>query len=262
MDATKLGELAESMGAIGLQQPVILRECSTGYEIVAGHRRLLAARMLDWANIRAIVYPEDWRDADAAMIHENVVREELNPAHEAILYAQLIETRGLDEAALCALVKRSPDYIASRVGLLRGSRDVMEAVRSGEIALAVASILNKFPDDSMRRYYLDAAIRAGTSAKVVRQWLDLYNAQGAQITSAQYQEGVARVAEAHTEPTSIQCFLCGGARDPWNLISVMIHKWEVAQIEAVMSRKEQEAIEAKEAGAAARESDGKQSKVN
>jgi ParB family chromosome partitioning protein len=262
MDSEKLDDLCESMQAIGLQQPIVIRECSTGYEIVAGHRRLLAARRLKWEVIRAIVYPECWELAAAAMIHENTVREDLNPAAEAILYAQLIESRHLDEGGICALVRRSPDYIAGRLGLLRGSREVMEAVRCNAITLAVARILNRFPDDYWRKYYLDAAIRAGTSARVVQQWLDAFEVQDTGTPQAAYQAHVEQVVAQQIETSKPSCLLCGGDRDPWNLKPCYIHAWEIALVNDTIAAKAREALDAAEEGARADQADVKKTKIN
>jgi ParB/RepB/Spo0J family partition protein len=229
MDGDKLAELKDSMRAIGLQQPILVFEVSTGFEVIAGHRRYLAARELSWPNIRAIVYPAGFIDRDAVMIHENVIREDLNPAQEAVFYAQLIERRSLDEAGICALVKRSPDYIADRLKLLRGSEKVFAAVRDGEISLRVARALNRFPDRMMGDYYLDCAIRAGTSGPVVEQWLRDYLAQQGAPQTAHHAVRTEAVA-LQTEIAKPACFLCGGALDPYNLVSVYIHKWELREI--------------------------------
>lgn len=243
MDEQKMLELSESMSAIGLQQPIIVEEMSSGFRIVAGHRRFLAARRIYWTHIPALVYPAGAVDVIAVMVHENACREDLNPAQEAVWFMQLIEARHLDEAGICALTKRSPTYIGDRLALLRNDERVFEACRSGEISFAVARVLNRFKSESMRRYYLDAAIRAGTSAKVVEQWLRDYEAQ----TLTNVAEAVERsttVASVAVEdsPDKVKCMFCGGDRDPYNLVAVMIHKWELAHIlKALDVRREAEA---------------------
>jgi ParB family chromosome partitioning protein len=234
MDVDAMNDLIESLKAVGLLSPIVVRRRGGGFEVVAGHRRLLAARSLLWPTIRAMVYPEGWEDATAAMVHENVIREQLNAAQEAVLYAQLLDKHKLDEEGLCRLVKRSPSYIGDRLQLLRLDEKVFQAVRSGQISFSVARVLNRFTDEVMRRYYLEQAIRSGTSSRVVDQWWNDWKAQA--------YPGVQRIdpnmpisAAAAAEPSpGIECFLCGGNRDPYNLVSVLIHKWELTEIRRML----------------------------
>jgi len=234
MDQEAMDELMGSMRELGLISPIVVVVRGERFRCVAGHRRLIAARQLKWQSIRALVHAEGWADELAAMVHENVVREDLNPAQEAVFYAQLMEKYALDEAGLCAAVKRSPDYVAARWGLLRGDEKVFEWLRAGKISFAVARVLNKFPDEVMRRYYLDQALRSGTAARVVEQWFEDWKAR--QVPGGQSAPvGGPPPAPSDIPPSSIECFLCGGAKDPYNLVTVYIHKWELAEMQRRMA---------------------------
>jgi ParB family chromosome partitioning protein len=230
MDQDSLENLQASMAEVGLLSPIVVVVSGERFRVVAGHRRLLAARFLKWEAIRAFIYPAGWRDELAAQLHENIIREDLNPAQEAIFFAQLLERHKLDEAGLCAAVKRTPDYVAARLALLRGDERIFESLRAGHISFAVARVLNRFPDQAMRRYYFDAALRSGTSARVVEEWLRDWQANqvpGAPAAPAPS----APLAPVSVEVTPIRCFFCGGGLDPYNLVTVMIHKWELAEIQ-------------------------------
>lgn len=234
MDFDALEDLKTSLKAVGLLSPIVVVKRGRGYETVAGHRRLLAARELKWPSIRAFVYPEGWEDADAAMLHENIVREQLNAAEEAVFFAQLLEKRKLDEAGLCALVKRSPDYIGDRLELLRRDPEVFEALRKGKINYSVARVLNRFPDEPTRRSFLDQAIRSGTSATVVQQWWDdwrSYHFPELQRINQDTPLPPTIPQESH----GIECFVCGGYKDPYNLVTVLIHKWELAEMQRLLA---------------------------
>jgi ParB/RepB/Spo0J family partition protein len=229
MDGAALSELKESMSVLGLMSPIVTVKRGKRYVTVAGHRRLLAARGLAWPEIRAFVYPEGWRFQVAAMLHENIIREELNAAQEAVFFAQLLEVHKLNEETLCAAVKRSPDYVGDRLRLLRGDEKIFAKLRDGTIALSVARILNRFTDPLMRNYYLDAAVRSGTSARVVEQWF--HDWQASTLPGANLQPAPAAPGpEAPVIPNAVACFLCGGDKDPFNLLTVYIHKWELAEI--------------------------------
>lgn len=230
MDERAMAELVDSMREIGLLSPILVFERGGVYEVDAGHRRLLAARQLKWTSIPALVHDSDWDAKEAAMLHENVVREQLNAGEEAIFIAQLIEKYQLDEEGVCAMTRRSPDYIADRMRLIRGDEQVLMSLRRGEISFAVARELNKFTDETMRRYYLDAAIRAGCSSRVVTTWLNEWRSQ--QSMPAVVASETQAVVEQELPPVHVDaCFFCGGAKDPYNLVTVRIHRWELEELQ-------------------------------
>jgi ParB/RepB/Spo0J family partition protein len=234
MDSEAMQDLKNSLRDIGLLSPIVVVERGSRYRVVAGHRRLLAARDLRWEQIRCLVYPEGWANDAAAMLHENTMREELNPAQEAVFFAELLDKRKLDEEGLCRLVKRSPAYVAERFKLLRGDEQVFAALRSGQISFAVARLLNRFTDPVWCRYYLDQAIRSGTSSRVVEQWLREW--QGRPPVSFDTPAPAAAPTTASAPPpNSFACFLCGGSLDPYNLVTVQIHKWELAEVQKMIA---------------------------
>lgn len=246
-----MADLVESMRALGQIEPITLERHAQNYEVITGHRRFLAAKILEWHELKALVWPEGQADKLAMMLHENVVREALNPAEEAIFMKQAQEQLGLDEDGLTRLFKRNGDYIAKRLALLRGDRDIFLALQQGQIRLGVAHELNRITDMPMRHYYLDCAKRTDPPADVVHGWVAewrlRHDAQMAAVAS-----GLAVAAgqaweagqpggtpgangapiEGDTPPIeqSFGCELCGGWRDPYNVVTIRIHKWEWERI--------------------------------
>jgi ParB family chromosome partitioning protein len=78
-----IDELADSIRAHGLLQPIVVGRVDAGYELVAGHRRLAAVQQLGWARVPAIVRDEEPDDAYILMLVENLQREDLTPKEEA-----------------------------------------------------------------------------------------------------------------------------------------------------------------------------------
>lgn len=235
MDEAKLEELKESLAAIGLISPILVVERGGVYEIVAGHRRYLAARGLGWKEIQALLFENADAAKEAAMLHENVVREDLNPGEEAIFIAQLIDKYGLDEAGICKMMCKGANYIADRLRLLRGDEEVLAALRQGKIAFATARELNKFDDEDMRRYYLDAAIRSGCASRVVTDWLNQWRASRTTATPVAAPQSQPS-APAEYEPYRMHCEFCGGDKDPYNLVNINVHRWELEEIKKVLER--------------------------
>jgi ParB/RepB/Spo0J family partition protein len=225
MDEAKLGELRESMHELGLLYPLIAFPKESGFEVVDGHRRLLCARALKWVGVPVLIFAGAAEAREAAKLHANEIREAINPAEEAVFIAQLIDKYRLTEEGVCRMMHRNPDYIGDRLRLLRQDPQVFDALRRGDINFGVARELNKCEDEGMRRYFLDCAIRNGGPVRVVIEWIQNWRASQAVMGPTP----AAPAGGAPTQPLEVyhdHCYLCGGDRDPGNLISIRVHRWE------------------------------------
>jgi ParB family transcriptional regulator, chromosome partitioning protein len=110
-----IDELAASIQAYGLLQPIVLRETGGRYEIVAGHRRFAAAKQLGWQEIGAVIRTDDQDGAYILTLVENLQREDLTPKEEARALEVLIRDRGWSTREVAEAVKRSPAYISKRL---------------------------------------------------------------------------------------------------------------------------------------------------
>ncbi len=181
IDPERLGELADSMATEGLHQAIGLRgpNAADRFEIVWGHRRFLAARSLNWADIPARVFPASF-DPLLAAISENLQREQLNPLEEARAVKRMHE-QGRPLVEIQRLFRRSAPWIRSRLDLLETPLDIQEAVSAKTLPLAVASALARIDHEDYRRSLIDEAQRTGASAAVVELWVAHYQADRARI---------------------------------------------------------------------------------
>ncbi|CAG0911871.1 unnamed protein product, partial [Cyprideis torosa] len=90
-DEEKLAELAESIRAQGLVQPIVVRPISGGYELIAGERRWRAAQLAQLAEVPAVIKDIPDQAAAAMSLIENIQREDLNPLEESIALQRLID---------------------------------------------------------------------------------------------------------------------------------------------------------------------------
>jgi len=230
MDDGKLQELMQSMKRDGQLQPIGVYQVGERFVISYGHRRFEAAKRIGWVELHALIFAEGEFAADAAKLAENIYREDLSAGEEALLFAEAQELYKLDEAGLCDRFHVSADYLADRLRLLSGDQRVFESVLKREINFSVARELNKCPDEEHRRYLLTVAETCGYPARViadmVRQWRVSHAPQGPPTPP------VEPAAEVNApSPHRVCCILCGGDRDPYNLININIHRWEWERIE-------------------------------
>jgi len=163
-------ELARSIERVGIISPITVIPRGEKYEVVAGHRRYLAAKMTHLAIIPCIVMYPGEVDETETKIHENLYRENINSADEAEFYEKLITLKGLSIHEIAEKTGKSASYIRGRLDLLEGDPLVMEALRDDQINISVAQELNKIDAPTTRRTYLMEAISKGISLGMVKTW--------------------------------------------------------------------------------------------
>jgi ParB family chromosome partitioning protein len=146
MDPQSLGELAESIKAQGVMQPILARPIGAGrYEIVAGERRWRAARMAGLAAVPALVRELPDRSALAMALIENLQREGLNPLEEASGVKRLLEEFGMTHAEAAQALGRSRTAVTNALRLLELALPVQELVREGKLDMGHARALLTLP---------------------------------------------------------------------------------------------------------------------
>ena len=145
MRTESLGELADSIKARGLVQPILVRPLprpnpteSQRYEIIAGERRWRAAQMAGLSEIPAVIRDVPDEDAVAMALIENIQRENLNPLEEARALLRLIEEFGLTHQAAAEAVGRSRAAVSNLVRLMELTDEVKEMLEHRQIEMGHA----------------------------------------------------------------------------------------------------------------------------
>lgn len=225
-DEIELDELSTSIRTNGLIEPIIVRPRGARFEVVAGHRRLLACRRAGLGDVPAIVRDVDDAAAEAIKVAENVDRAAVNPVEEATYFAELLDRHcGDDVDRLCEFVKRRRPYVEERLLLLRGAPEVLDALRAKKIPMAVAQELNKFSDRAGTLMYLDYALN-GATAKQVRDWRRQYADFAARNPGAPI-DGAAATTDIAAAPamSSHACPCCGENANMNRLIAIYVHDY-------------------------------------
>lgn len=223
IDEQGIEELAADIRTNGVIQPLHVKEVAGGYEVVDGHRRLLASRRANLAVVPCLVLSRKDASELVVKIHANLHRQDWTPVEEAAFYAELLPQCDDDTDKLAALVKQSRNYVENRLLLLRGDPAVLEAVVNREITLGVAQELNKIRLDKDRAYYLGWAKQTGATIATVRQWRAICEAQ-AQATPPAGGNGEPVVYSSPVEYKPLVCYLCGQAEPLSDVEFHYIHK--------------------------------------
>jgi len=154
MDDAKIEDLARSIMANGIIQPIVVRRVESGYEIIAGERRWRAAQRAGLLKVPVAVrdIPED-RLLAAALI-ENIQREDLNPLEEAQAYRRLADEFHLTQDQIADAVGKDRSSVANYVRLLRLPHELRDDIAAGSLSMGHARALLSLPD-------ADAQLRVG-----------------------------------------------------------------------------------------------------
>jgi ParB family chromosome partitioning protein len=140
-DDEAIASLAVSIREVGILQPVVVRKAGAGYELIAGERRLRAAKLAGLATIPVVVRDTDDADTLREALIENIHREDLGPIELAEAFRQLLEELGLKQEELADRVGVSRSHIANTIRLLQLPIDVQQLLTDGKLQAGHARAL-------------------------------------------------------------------------------------------------------------------------
>lgn len=171
-DPQALNELADSLRVHGLLQPVLVRPVGEHYCIIAGERRLRAAKIAGFTKIAVIVQVcTDQEMAERSLI-ENIQRADLTPVEEGFAYARLIEEYGMTQELVAQRVGKARTTVANLLRVILLPKVVLELLRDDKISLGHAKVLLGLKDTTIQ---VLAAQKAAKEQLSVRETEDFVN---------------------------------------------------------------------------------------
>lgn len=217
-DDAKLDELARSILANGIVQPLLLRRKGIRFELIAGERRWRAAQRAGLRKVPAVLRDvSDEKVLEIAII-ENIQREDLNPIEEAGAYKKLIDTLGLTQDMVAERVGRDRSYITNYLRLLRLPKDLQELLQVGRLSTGHARTLLGVDHVDVQRRIARKIIEQDLSVRATERLVRLTSqSRRAGVKVARKQEdGDANVRAAETKlrrhfGTQVRIVQAGGA---------------------------------------------------
>jgi ParB family chromosome partitioning protein len=146
MDEGRIEELAQSIRANGIIQPIVVRKVEGGYEIVAGERRWRASQRAGLLKVPVVVRDVPDERLLAVALIENIQREDLNPIEEAHAYRRLADEYQLTQEQIADAVGKDRSSIANYVRLLKLPQEVRASVGAGVLSMGHARAILGLPD--------------------------------------------------------------------------------------------------------------------
>jgi len=161
----KLDELAASIRANGIVQPIVLRSVGSRFQIVAGERRWRAAQRAELRKVPAVIreIPDD-KLLEIALV-ENIQRHELNPIEEANAYRKLMDNVGLTQEMVAERVGKERSLITTTMRLLKLPVEVQRFIIEGKLSLSHGRALLMSDDAEIQRVVAGDAVERGMSVR-------------------------------------------------------------------------------------------------
>ncbi len=202
-DEESLKELSESIAAIGLLQPVIVRRKGEDFELIAGERRWRAARRAGLGSIPAIVRQVDDTDAVAHALTENLQRQQLGPLEEAAAYQQLIEDFNLTHEEIAARVGKSRPAISNALRLLQLPPAIQRLLAEGKLSAGHARALLMIEDRALQEKLGVEFAGSGVSVRQAEARVRKLTEDGASFPEGDGNKGAGRKRSRKVPPAGL-----------------------------------------------------------
>lgn len=162
-----LAELADSLREHGLVQPIVVRARGDRYQLIAGQRRLAAARKLGWERVPArVLEVEDRQMAEIAIV-ENLQRRDLDALEKAASFKQYLATWGCTQEELAKRLSIDRSHVANLIRLLELPESVQRKLREGKLSMGHARALLPLGDEAEQMRLADRVAAEGLSVRAV-----------------------------------------------------------------------------------------------
>jgi len=162
-----LAELADSLREHGLVQPIVVRGTGDRYQLIAGQRRLAAARRLGWEKVLVRVLDVDDRQMSEIAIVENLQRRDLDAIEKAASFKQYLATWNCTQEELARRVSIDRSHVANLIRLLELPAAVQQKLRAGSISMGHARALLPLGDEAEQTTLADRILAEGLSVRAI-----------------------------------------------------------------------------------------------
>ncbi|MFA5059336.1 MAG: ParB/RepB/Spo0J family partition protein [Candidatus Omnitrophota bacterium] len=168
-DDAKLGDLISSIKEKGVLQPILVRRKGDGYEVIAGERRLRAAKSLDMEEVPVVIKNVNDQEALVIALVENIQREELNAIEEAQAFKKLIEDFKFTQDDVAQSVGKDRTTITNTLRLLKLPLEIQKAISGNSISVGHGRALLSIENESLQKKLFLKIVKNGLSVRAIEQ---------------------------------------------------------------------------------------------
>lgn len=203
-----ISELADSMRAVGLLQPITVVAHEGRYEVLVGHRRYLASKYLGWTEIPAVVVAGDGPSWVSVRAVENLQRRDFRFNEEVGMVVGLYDALGQDVDLVAETLCRGRGWVDDRLLSQLWPAEFHEAMAAKELTLGAAKELMAITDEHDRMFYFGHCVASGASVALVKSWRQAWQLSRVCQDPTISGNAAAEIGPAPL-PAQLPCFFCG-----------------------------------------------------
>lgn len=206
-DDETLGELADSIRRIGILVPLVVVRAGDFYTLVAGHRRLAAAKRVGLREVPAVVRKLTDAAAGETAFAENLFRADLSPLEVAGGIKDVLDKGVMDIDGIARALGRTNYWVGRMLAMLDWPADVLEVIHNGKISVSAASNLAMVEDTAYRKFLVNNAVESGATARTTAAWLQAWRslAPPEQALTAEPEPAGSRASPAVPQAPCLAC---------------------------------------------------------
>ena len=191
-------DLAKSIKQVGLIEPVVVKKVGVSFEVIAGHRRLLACRIANLFFVPCRVVDVNDEMVETLKIHENLYREDVNVIDEAHFIENAMKHLKINIDKMAEVIGKSRVYVQQRLALLSYPDFLYNAIKDSKISFSVGKKLAQIEDIPTLKQYVEYAAQNGVTEDVASEWtrrwkVDKASVPGAPIKTIEEQSEIPQV---------------------------------------------------------------------
>lgn len=163
-------ELANSIKKIGLIEPVIVRAAGAKYEVIAGHRRLMACRAAGLKKVKTIIVDVSNDDREIIKMHENTQRLNISPVEQAVYFSYLIQKKKMKQSEIAEMMNVSEGFVSQRLAVMSWHEQLIGALENEQISFSAARELARITESAALLVHLQQAVEHGVTPRVANMW--------------------------------------------------------------------------------------------
>jgi len=217
-----VSDLVLSIKQMGIIEPLIVKHQGERFEIIAGHRRLVAAQIAQLEQVPCVIKKLGVEETEIMKLHENIYRVDIRPSDEAKHFDYLIQHLKLSPAKIAQLVGRSGSYVSERLAIFNYPPILREALDSKKIVFSVAREFARHPNIEKIKQFTRYAVSNGCTPNIARQWVNDDIREFEQRTNP-LTENLGSLLDEQVENPSYNCVLCSEPVEIQHLTIAYMH---------------------------------------
>lgn len=215
-------DLTNSIKQIGIINPLVVKVKGKGFELIAGHRRLVAAGCAGLTEAPCIVVKAKGMKGEVIKLQENLVRDGINPIEWAKHLGYIKKEYKLENSKIAEMLGMSESWVGQHLLILQYPASLLEALGKGQISFSSARELVQIRDPQKREIYVGHAIKGGLTPTLAIRWR-----KEANRTPLSQQEGESEAGDGEApsyQPQPFLCAVCATEIEPADTLTLTIHR--------------------------------------